>query len=97
MTIGILSIELSIVYNETIKERRNVLRSLKDMVRKRFNVSIAEIQEGKEITNRATIGIAAVSGDTSHLQSTLANIMNLIENFYPDIILSYKTDFLYYE
>jgi len=53
MVIGVLSVELSIPYQETIKERRNVLRSIKDMIRKKFNVSVAEVTEGDEVTNRA--------------------------------------------
>jgi hypothetical protein len=94
MVIGILSVELSIPYRETIKERRNVLRSIKDMVRKKFNVSISEITESEEITPRARIAVAAVSGDSVHIQSVLSNVFNLIENFHPEKIISYKTDLL---
>jgi hypothetical protein len=97
MAIGVLTLELSIPIEETIKERRNVIRSIKDMVRKKFNVSIADVTEGTEITNRARVAIVAVSGDTSHLQSVLSNVQNLVETFYSEMILSAKTDFLMYE
>ncbi len=97
MVIGVLSIDLSIPFQETIKERRNVLRSIKDMVRKKFNVSISEITETEDVTPRAKIAVAAVSGDSGYLQSILANVFNLIENFHPEKIVSYKTDFLMYE
>jgi uncharacterized protein YlxP (DUF503 family) len=97
MVIGVLSVELSIPYQETIKERRNVLRSIKDMIRKKFNVSVAEVTEGDEVTNRAKLAVTAVSGDSSYLQSVLSNVMNLIEDYHPDKILSAKTDFLQYE
>ena len=96
MTIGVLAIELSIPYGETIKERRNVLRSMKDMVRKKFNVGISDITEGKEITNRARVGIVAISLDAGYLQSTLANAFNLIESHYAEMILSYNTEFFNY-
>jgi hypothetical protein len=94
MVIGILSIELSIPFRETIKERRNVLRSIKDMVRKKFNVCISEITESNEVTPRARIAVAALSGDSFHVQSVLSNVYNLIENFHPEKIISYKTDML---
>lgn len=94
VTIGVLTLELSIPIEETIKERRNVIRSIKDMVRKKFNVSIADVTEGNEITNRARVAVVAVSGDTGHLQSVLANVQNLVETFYSEMILSAKTDFL---
>jgi len=97
MTLGILTVELSIPYLETIKERRNILRSIKDMVRKKFNVSIADVTGGEEITPRARIAICSVSLDSSHVQEVLSNVFNLIENFHPEKIMSYKTDYMLYE
>ncbi len=97
MYIGILSIDMSIPYRETIKERRNVLRSIKDMVKKRFNVSISEITETEEVTPRARLAVAAISGDSSYLQKVLSNVFNLIESFHPDKIVSFKTDILLHD
>lgn len=97
MVIGVLSVDLSIPIRETIKERRNVIRSIKDMVRKKFNVSVSEVTEGDEVTNRATLAVVAVSGDSSYLQGVLSNVMNLIEDFHPEKILSAKTDLLQHE
>jgi len=97
MFIGVLSIDLSIPFRETIKERRNILRSIKDMVRKKFNVSVSEVTDGEEITPRAKIAVAAVSSDSGYLQSVLSNVFNLIESFHSDKIVSYKTDYLNYE
>ncbi len=97
MIIGVLSIELLIPYRESIKERRNVLRSIKDMVRKKFNVSISEITESEEVSPRARVAVAAVSGDSGHVQSVLSNVFNLIENFHPEKVVSYKTDLLIHD
>ena len=99
MVIGILSIDLHIQFEESVKERRNIVRSIKDMVRKKFNVSIAEIvdDENTGLTHRSKIAAVAVSNDTNYLNSTLSNVFNLIERFYPDIIVSYQTDFMMYE
>ncbi len=97
MFVGVLSVELSIPYQETIKERRNILRSIKDMIRKKFNVSVSEITEDGEITSRARIAVAAVSGDSGYLQSVLSNVFNLVESFHPEKILSYKTDLLHHD
>lgn len=95
--IGVLSIELSVPYQETIKERRNVVRSLKDMVRKKFNVSISEVTDEEEVTPRVNLAVAAVSGDFTHLQSVLSNVLNLVETFHGDKILNYKQEFMDYE
>lgn len=96
MIIGVLKIDLVIPIDETIKERRNVIRSIKDMVRKKFNVSIAETTDDTEITGRAELGIVAVSGDSGHLQSVLNNVLNLIENYYSEMIADYQLDWLQY-
>jgi len=97
MVVGILMIDLLIPYRETIKERRNVLRSLKDMVRKKFNVSISEITDSDDVNSRAQIAVAAVSKDSSYLQSILENVYNLIDGFHGDKIISYKTELIQYE
>ena len=97
MYVGVLSIDLSIPFQETIKERRNVLRSIKDMVRKKFNVSISEITEDEEVTSRAKLAVAAVSGDSSYLQSVLSNVLNLIESYHSEKILSSRTDLMVHE
>ena len=98
MVVGILTIELFIPYHQTIKERRNLLRSLKDMIRKKFNVSVSEIVDSQEkINGRAKIAVAAVSGEASYLQSVLGNVYNLVDNFHGDKILSHKTEIIQYE
>ncbi len=97
MFIGVLSVDLLIPIRETIKERRNVLRSIKDMIRKKFNVSVSEITDGEDVTPRARLAVVGVSGDSSYLQSVLSNVLNLIENFHGDKITFFKTDFLMHE
>lgn len=98
MLVGILTIDLFIPYRESIKEKRNVLRSLKDMIRKKFNVSVSEIPDDLgELNGRTKLAIAAVSGETGHLQSVLGNVYNLVESFHGDKIIFYKTEILHYE
>lgn len=97
MVVGILMIELIIPYRETIKERRNILRSLKDMIRKKFNVSVSEVTELEEVNSRAQLAVAAVSKDSSYLQSVLDNVYNLVDSFHGDKVISYKTELIQYE
>ena len=97
MVVGILVIDLRIPYVETIKERRNVLRSLKDMIRKKFNVSVSEVTDSHEVNSKAQLAVAAVSGDSSYLQSVLENVYNLVDSFHGDKLVSYKTELIQYE
>lgn len=66
MPIARLTIELEIPHAQSLKDRRQVVRSIKDKLRHGFNLSIAELDDGI-VWNRATLGIAAISSSTSYL------------------------------
>ena len=73
MPIGKITLELSIPHAQSLKDRRQVVRSLKDKLRHTFNLSVAEMNEGGTIWNQATIEVAVVSSSmqslTQHLES----------------------------
>ena len=66
MPIAKLTIELEIPHAQSLKDRRRVLRSIKDKLRHSFNLSVAELDEGV-VWNRATLGIAAISSSDNYL------------------------------
>jgi uncharacterized protein YlxP (DUF503 family) len=66
MPIAKLTIEIEIAHAQSLKDRRQVVRSMKDKLRHAFNLSIAEMDEGL-VWNRATLGIVAISNSTSYL------------------------------
>jgi uncharacterized protein len=73
MPVAKLTIELEIPHAQSLKDRRQVLRSMKDKLRHGFNLSIAELDDGV-VWNRATLGIAAISSSTSYLTGQLHQI-----------------------
>jgi uncharacterized protein YlxP (DUF503 family) len=73
MPIAKLTIELEIPHAQSLKDRRQVLRSMKDKLRNGFNLSVAELDDGI-VWNRATLGIAAISSSTSYLTGQLQQI-----------------------
>jgi uncharacterized protein len=73
MPIAKLTVELSIPHAQSIKDRRQVVRSLKDKLRNGFNVSIAELDDAN-IWNRATLGLVAISGSTPYLTGQMREI-----------------------
>ena len=60
MPVARLTLELEIHQAHSLKDRRQVVRSLKDSLRRGFNASVAEM-DGPLLHNRATIGVAAIS------------------------------------
>jgi hypothetical protein len=73
MPIATLTIELHIEHAQSLKDRRQVVRSLKDKLRHGFNISVAELDEGL-VWNRATIGVAAISGSRDYLTGLLQEV-----------------------
>jgi len=64
----------------SLKDKRQVCRSIIDKTRQRFNVSVSEVdtQDRHQIL---TIGVAVVSGDNSHAQNSLDGIIRFIEEY----------------
>jgi uncharacterized protein YlxP (DUF503 family) len=73
MPIAFLTLELHIEAAQSIKDRRQVVRSLKDRLRTSFNVSIAEL-DGAELWNRATIGVVSISHSRDYLDGLMKNV-----------------------
>lgn len=77
MIVGICRIELFIPESRSLKAKRQVVKALKDRIRSRFNVSIAEV-DYQDLWQRAGLGIALVSNDSQYMDSTVSHILNLI-------------------
>jgi uncharacterized protein len=73
MPIATLTLELAIEHAQSLKDRRQAVRSLKDKLRHSFNISIAELDDAL-LWNRATLGIAAISNSTSYLNGQLSEV-----------------------
>ena len=73
MPIALLTIELSIEHAQSLKDKRQVLRSLKDRLRTHFNVSVAEIAPSN-LWNRATLGVVSISDSRDYLDGLMKNV-----------------------
>ena len=70
MPVAKLTLDLEIPHAQSLKDRRQVVRSLKDALRHSFNISVAET-DGALVWNRATLEIVAVSASTRYLAGQL--------------------------
>ena len=73
MPIAYLTIELRIEGAHSLKDKRQVLRSMKDKLRSRFNVSVAEL-DATDLWQRATVGVVSISGSQDYLQGLMQNV-----------------------
>lgn len=73
MPVGRLTLEIEIPHAQSLKDRRQVVRSLKDKLRHAFNLAIAELDQAT-VWNRATLGIAVISNSSSYVTGQLQQI-----------------------
>jgi uncharacterized protein YlxP (DUF503 family) len=73
MPVAQLTLEIRIEHARSLKDRRQVVRSLKDQLRQGFNVSVAELDEAVTWQS-ATVGIAAISGSRDYLRGQMEEV-----------------------
>jgi uncharacterized protein YlxP (DUF503 family) len=71
--IAFLTLDLRIEAAQSLKDKRQVLRSLKDRLRASFNVSVAEL-DASNIWNSATIGVVSISDSRDYLDGLMKNV-----------------------
>ncbi len=70
MPVGILTLEIHLPDAHSLKEKRFVVRKIKDRLRARFNVAVAELGH-QELWQRAVVGVVSISSDQRSLESVL--------------------------
>lgn len=77
MVVGILVIELHIPLNRSLKGKRQVVKSLKERVKHRFNVSIAEVGD-LDLWQKAVIGVSCVANEKGFVNQVLDQVVDFI-------------------
>ncbi len=75
MIVGTLRIRLVLRDSHSLKDKRQVLKSIKDRLSNKFNVSIAEVDHQDE-WQQATLGVAMVGTDTRYVNSVLSKLVD---------------------
>jgi uncharacterized protein YlxP (DUF503 family) len=78
--VGTLKIRLVLRESHSLKDKRRVLKSLKDTLSNKFNISVAETDE-QDVWQTAEIGVASVGTDAPFVQSVLTNVVNYVRFF----------------
>ena len=93
MHVGITTIELEVTDALTLKDKRQVIRSLLARIRGGFNVSAAEVGHLSAHT-LATLGITAVANDKAYVHGLLEKVVDLIEREPRALVLDYQIEML---
>ena len=73
--IGLVTFELRLDHSHSLKDKRQVVKSLKDRLRARFNVAVAEI-DGQELWQRGVVAAVTISSDRGTAEQALERIEN---------------------
>ena len=77
MRIGILTIRLSIREAHSLKEKRRIIKSLKDRLHNTFNASVAEV-DAQDAHQTAVLGVSVVGTDGRFVNSVLSKIVDFV-------------------
>jgi uncharacterized protein YlxP (DUF503 family) len=92
MVIAVLSVDAHLPYSQSLKDKRMVLRRIKDRLQK-LNVAVAEV-EHQDLWQRAGLGIVAISTTTEHVEEQLRAAADEIERVEPGLVTRTEIEFL---
>ena len=79
MNVGVCKVSLRLPENSSLKDKRQVLKSITSRVCHKFNISVAEVGDN-DVWQLATIGICCVSNNRRHTNQVLSKVVDFIIN-----------------
>jgi len=92
MTIALLSVELYLPMSQSLKDKRMVLRRLKDRL-KAANVAVAEVAH-QDVWQRAGLGVVTVASADTVAEQTLVSVLREIERLEPGLVTESRVEYL---
>jgi uncharacterized protein YlxP (DUF503 family) len=91
MPVGLLTLELHISDAQSLKDKRQILRSLKDRLRGQFNVAVAEL-EHHETWQRSVVGIVTLSNEERHVEESLQKVLAEADRMLGPVLISHAVE-----
>lgn len=93
LIVGLLTVDIYIPAAGSLKEKRAVIKSVKDKIGNKFNISIAEI-DFQDKWQRARFGIAQVGNNYQFVENSLMTIFNIIDSYGTFQIIDHHFEFI---
>jgi len=93
MPVGLLTLELHIPDAQSLKDKRQVLRSLKDRLRREFNVAVAEL-EHHETWQRSVVGIVTLSNEEKHVKEVLQKVLEEADRILGSLLINQAVEII---
>ena len=92
MPVGLLTLEIHLPYSHSLKEKRAVIRKIRDRLRARFNVAVAELDQ-QDAWQQATLGVVSVSNSQPLLESVFHQVLAEAERVLGDDVAEHFIEF----
>jgi len=89
MFVGIVRIELHLPAAQSLKDKRSIVRGLKDRIRERVHAAVAEVDH-QDLWQRCALGVAVVSGESHQVDELLQAVRGLVNNTYGAELLDWE-------
>ncbi len=93
MTVGLLTLDLHIPDARSLKDKRQVLRSLKDSLRGQFNVAVAELDH-HDAWQRSVVGVVTLSNEEQHVENTLQKVLAEADRHLGPLLVQHSLEIL---
>jgi len=93
MAVGLLTLELHLTEAHSLKDKRQVLRSLKDRLRQNFNVAVAEL-DFEDTWQRSVVGVVTLSNEEQHVEEALQKVLAEADRILGPLLVAHTVDFL---
>jgi len=91
MPVGLLTLELHIPDAQSLKDKRQVLRSLKDKLRREFNVAVAELDH-QDVWQRSVVGVVTLANEEKHVQQSLQQVLDAADGILGSFLIGQKVE-----
>lgn len=93
MIIGALTLDLDLPDACSLKDKRAVLNRVRDRIRRKFNVAVAEVEEN-EVWNRAVVAVVAVSNQQRFCNQVLSKVAEFTQTLPDCIVEDFSMEFI---
>jgi uncharacterized protein len=90
--LGLLTVELHFDHSQSLKDRRSIMTSIKERVRQRFNVSVAEADFGEK-WQRGGLIVSGAGANAARVEQSLRTVLSFLENDPRIVVISPEVRF----
>jgi uncharacterized protein YlxP (DUF503 family) len=94
VTIGLLTLEIHLPQSRSLKDKRQVLRSVKERLRSRHNVAVSELEDGADTWQRASVAVVSIASRRDPLENLFEAIVREVEGQIPGHLVETGREFL---